>query len=46
MILTYGIAFNPSFLQNRWFVPQPITATNSPILPPNAIFHPSPDKRL
>nr|DAO79925.1 MAG TPA: hypothetical protein [Caudoviricetes sp.] len=31
---------------SRRFVPQPITATNSPFLTPNVIFHSSPDKLL
>ncbi|KDR52470.1 hypothetical protein HMPREF1991_01423 [Hoylesella loescheii DSM 19665 = JCM 12249 = ATCC 15930] len=38
--------FDTSLARSRLFVPQPITANYSPFLPPNAIFHASPDKPL
>ena len=40
------VTFDTSLARSRRFITQPITATNSPFLPPNAIFHASPDKLL
>ena len=38
--------FNTSLAPSMLFIPQPITTTNSPFLPPNAIFRCPLDKRL
>gem|GEM_PF-3368812 len=40
------LSFDTSLAQSRRPIPQPITATSSPFLPPNAIFHSSSDKAL
>ena len=40
------VMFDTRLAPSGRFIPQAITATNSPFLPPNAIFHFSPDKYL
>ena len=40
------VTFDGSLAPSRQFIPQPITATNSPILAPNAIFRSSSDKLM
>jgi len=40
------LTFDTSLAPTRRSIPQPITATNPPFLPPNAIFHSPADKPL